>query len=230
MRALERLRQRGAELVYHCPKPQSGGKRADLVLTPLELIERIAAPVPPPRTHRHRYYWVLAPNSPLRAVVTAMAQAAPARIALGQRGSAEDGTSEGAPGLVLPGNAFGGGVAAQIAQTPAAEPPRRFPAHYLWAVLIARIYEVFPLVCPRCGGNMRLIAFITEGVQIRRILEHIGVDALAPRIAPARGPPLWDACDAQGADGAGQGGRIEPGWGESAQTAPDDVFDQRTDW
>ena len=29
--ALERLRQRGAELVYHCPKPQSGGKRGDLV-------------------------------------------------------------------------------------------------------------------------------------------------------------------------------------------------------
>ena len=26
--ALERLRQRGAELVYHCPKPQSGGKQA----------------------------------------------------------------------------------------------------------------------------------------------------------------------------------------------------------
>ena len=48
--ALERLRQRGAELVYHCPKPQSGGKQADLVLSPLELIER----VPPVwRQHAH---------------------------------------------------------------------------------------------------------------------------------------------------------------------------------
>jgi hypothetical protein len=27
--------------------------------------------------------------------------------------------------------------------------PKR-PAHYLWAVLIARIYEVFPLLCPIC--------------------------------------------------------------------------------
>jgi hypothetical protein len=27
--------------------------------------------------------------------------------------------------------------------------PKR-PAHYLWAVLIARIYEVFPLLCPLC--------------------------------------------------------------------------------
>ncbi len=99
-------------------------------------------------------------------------------------------------------------------------------------MLIARIYEVFPLVCPMCGGNMRLIAFITEGVQIRRILEHIGVDTQAPRIAPARGPPLWDDCDAQGTDAAGleAGDRIEPDWGESAQTAPDDRLDQRTGW
>ncbi len=85
--ALERLRQRGAELVYHCPKPQSGGKQADLVLSPLELIERIAALVPPPRTHRHRYYGVLAPNAPLRAVVTAMAQAGPAKGGVGQSGT-----------------------------------------------------------------------------------------------------------------------------------------------
>ena len=58
--AMDRLRQRGADLVYHCPKPQTGGKQADLVLTPLELIDRIAALVPPPRTHRHRYFGVLA--------------------------------------------------------------------------------------------------------------------------------------------------------------------------
>jgi len=34
-------------------------------------------------------------------------------------------------------------------------PPKRSPAHYLWAALIARIYEVFPLLCPMCGGQMR---------------------------------------------------------------------------
>jgi hypothetical protein len=37
---------------------------------------------------------------------------------------------------------------------------------------------------------MRLIAFIIEGSQIKKILEHIGVDSQAPRIASARGPPL----------------------------------------
>ena len=69
---------------------------------------------------------------------------------------------------------------------------KRSPAHYLWAVLIARTYEVFPLLCPLSGGQMRLIAFVTEGTQIGKILDHIGVDSEPPHIAPARGPPLWD--------------------------------------
>ena len=30
--------------------------------------------------------------------------------------------------------------------------------------------------------------------------------------------------------GAGQWSRLEPGWGEAAQMAPDDALDQRTDW
>ncbi len=36
-----------------------------------------------------------------------------------------------------------------------AKPKPRSAAHYLWAALIARIYEVFPLICPHCGGPMR---------------------------------------------------------------------------
>ena len=57
--------------------------------------------------------------------------------------------------------------------------PKR-AAHYLWAVLIARIYEVFPLVCPMCGGQMRIIAFITHSAEIRHILNHIGVESAPP--------------------------------------------------
>ena len=74
-------------------------------------------------------------------------------------------------------NAVGAG-----AQLPQPEPvqPERSPAHYLWAVLSARIYEVFPLVCPLCGGPMRLIAFISQGAQVGKILDHIGVDSQPP--------------------------------------------------
>ena len=47
--------------------------------------ERIAA-LARRRTHRHRYFGVLAPNSPLRAAVTAMALLATAQPATGQAG------------------------------------------------------------------------------------------------------------------------------------------------
>ena len=70
---------------------------------------------------------------------------------------------------------------------------------------------------------MRLIAFITQGTQVSKILDHIGVDSLPPRIAPTRGPPLWNDCDAQVGDGV----QIEPDWDLAAQPAPDDEVDQR---
>lgn len=70
-----------------------------------------------------------------------------------------------------------------------AEPPK-CAAHYLWAVLIARIYEVFPLVCPICGGPMRILAFIIHSAGIGHILDHIGVESEPPHITPARWPPL----------------------------------------
>ena len=73
-----------------------------------------------------------------------------------------------------------------------------------------RIYEVFPPICPNCGGQMRIIAFITFSADIHRILEHIGVEPQAPRITPALGPPLWDDAVGRrwcaGVAGAGRGG------------------------
>jgi hypothetical protein len=69
-------------------------------------------------------------------------------------------------------------------------PTKSSAAHYLWAVLIARIY-VFPLLCPMCGGQMRIITFIRHSADIRQMLDHIGVQAEPPCIFPARGPPLW---------------------------------------
>jgi hypothetical protein len=92
---------------------------------------------------------------------------------------------------------------------------------------IARIYEVLPLICPLCGGPMRIIAFITDRAEVRKILNHIGAESEPPRITPARGPPLWEDWDALVDDGE-QG---EPqDWEMSAQVAPDDAGDQRVSW
>ena len=96
--------------------------------------------MPPPRTHRHRYFGVLAPNSPHRVAVTALATPAqPDKQVVVQAEPAA--TGEGALGVAPLGHA--------ISPTPEPAPPKRSPAHYLWAVLIARIYEVFRC-CARC--------------------------------------------------------------------------------
>lgn len=44
-----------------------------------------------------------------------------------------------------------------------------------WARLIQKIYEVDPLVCPKCQGEMRIIAFIEDATLIQVILKHLGL-------------------------------------------------------
>jgi hypothetical protein len=131
-------------------------------------------------------------------------------------------TGEGAPGVVPLGSAL------PTQPEPANPvPPKRPPAHYLWAVLIARIYEVFPLLCPNCGEQMRLIAFIIHSADIRHIPDHTGVDSQPPHISPARGPPLWeDGGDAQMDDEV----QSEPDWDLAAQPAPDFDADRQVNW
>lgn len=74
--ALDRLHELDPErLLYKSTKPGPGGT-GSLLLTPLELLDRLATLVPPPRIHRHRYFGVLAPNSPLRTAVTTLAPGA----------------------------------------------------------------------------------------------------------------------------------------------------------
>jgi len=64
-------------------------------------------------------------------------------------------------------------------------PPERAALRRRWANLIRRVYEVDPLVCPRCGGEMRVVGFITEPSLIKRILDH-----LRKRDKVSRPPPL----------------------------------------
>src|SRR3989442_14836082 len=63
-----------------------------------------------------------------------------------------------------------------------AELAHRRTARSAWALLLARIYEVFPLVCPTCGGAMRILAFITDAPTVRAILAHLGEPTAPPPI------------------------------------------------
>ena len=43
-----------------------------------------------------------------------------------------------------------------------------------WARLLAKVYEVDPFVCPRCGSEMKVIAVIQDAEEIKKILAHPG--------------------------------------------------------
>ncbi len=68
---------------------------------------------------------------------------------------------------------------------------------------MARVGEEFPVACPGCGGDIRLIAFITDPGPIRKILPHLGEPLEPTPVSPARGPPtdweelvqIHDECD-----------------------------------
>ena len=74
--ALDRLREIDPDHLLYASTKQGPGGNGPQLLTPLELLDRLAALVPPPRIHRHRYFGVLAPNSALRTAVTALAPGA----------------------------------------------------------------------------------------------------------------------------------------------------------
>jgi hypothetical protein len=50
--------------------------------------------------------------------------------------------------------------------------------------LLARIYEVFPMLCPGCRAEMHVLAFITAAEPVDAILRHLGLPATPPPSHP----------------------------------------------
>lgn len=53
-----------------------------------------------------------------------------------------------------------------------------------WAILIQKVYEIDPLICPKCQGKMRVISVIEEDAVIEKILRHRGEWADNTRAPP----------------------------------------------
>ncbi len=80
------------------------------------------------------------------------------------------------------------------------EPPRkrRSPS---WGRLIAKVYQVDPLACARCGRRMSMIAFVTDHAAIGKILDHLGLTSPEAEKPP---PPVSEVLRvAQQGDGWG---------------------------
>lgn len=118
-----------------------------LVFTPLELVERLVALIPRPRSHLTRYHGVFAPHHALRSSIVPQSP-----------GETVDVEAEQKPGC-------GHGKA--------------------WAQLMARVFEIDVLECPRCHSRMQQLQFVTKPDEIRERLEAVGYPGDSP--APSAG-------------------------------------------
>lgn len=49
-----------------------------------------------------------------------------------------------------------------------------------------RVFEIDVLVCPHCEGQREVIAFLTDSLVVRKILDHLGLDSEPLIQAPPR--------------------------------------------
>jgi len=145
--SLERLAQdANGDLVYTFTHPWSDGTTG-IRLSPMELLEKLAALVPLPRMHLVRYGGCLAPHSSLRGAIIPTPR---------QQGVEDEETDTASP-------------------------------RWSWARLLKRVFALDMARCPCCQqGTLRIIAAITHGKVIRKILQHLKLAVDPPPIAPAR--------------------------------------------
>ena len=169
--ALSRLRDAGdGRIILTLKRPRRDGT-TELAFTPRELLRRLAAQVAPPRAHLVRFHGVFGPAAKDRSKVVPRS---PPRVVKCQELRA--------PPKVPT-------VAERYSDELEKDPhsPRRLD----WASLLKRTWDLDVLQCP-CGGRRRVMAFVTDKDEARKILQRLGLPATGPPLAPAR-PPKWQA-------------------------------------
>lgn len=157
--SLDRLRvDDHAQAIAYAARSKLGlqARTAATPVGPTEFLARVVMHIPEPRRHVIRYYGAY--SSVVRA-----------------RRRREATVTAGAP-------------RGEASAAPVPDPPtdrKLRVSRRRRAALIRRIYEVDPLVCPRCAGPMRIISFITEPEVIHRILTHLATKAAAERSPPS---------------------------------------------
>jgi len=130
-----------------------------IVMTPLELLQRLAALVPRPRLNLTRFHGVLAPNAKWRSqVVPDLCSETEEGI---EPSSSEDESfdNQGKKG-------------------------RKY--YISWSRLLRRVFNLDMECCPNCGGRVKVVAAIEEPGAIKKILTHLGLSPHPPPRSPAR--------------------------------------------
>jgi hypothetical protein len=53
------------------------------------------------------------------------------------------------------------------------------------AAMIRKVYEIDPMICPKCGGLMKVVAFITDYRAVDRIIDHLKLTFVAEKPPPS---------------------------------------------
>jgi len=69
-----------------------------------------------------------------------------------------------------------------------------------WAEMIRKVYEVDPLICPRCGGRMKVVSFLTEYAVVDRIIRHLELTFAAEKPPPSH---VFEQVALMAAEGSG---------------------------
>ena len=173
---LSRLPDGRVKLVLR--KPYYSGQTA-IVFEPVDFLRRLAAIIPPPRQNLVRYHGIFAPNAKGRRAVARLAESIRA-------------TPSAAP---MPPTDLQGepGALGEAALSPDDEPSPRY--RRLWAALLRRTFAIDATRCPRCDGQLHLLAVIKDPTVINKILAHLALPTEIPTPAPARPPPQPGLCD-----------------------------------
>jgi Putative transposase len=164
--ALERLTESAhGQLLFELAHPRADGT-THLLLDPLELIEKIALLIPPPRFQTLRFHGVLGPRAAGRSAVI------PRRHDAVDEGPAA-GRSEGTGPRAEPSP---GSLGSQSGRS-------------MWAALLKRVFALDVFRCPRCGGRRRIVGLHTGGESLRVLLERLGFVIASPSGKPSRSPP-----------------------------------------
>ena len=59
-----------------------------------------------------------------------------------------------------------------------------------WAKMIQKVYEIDPLLCPFCGGEVKILSFIIKPKTIKKILDAMDLPSQKPEPL-AHSPPLF---------------------------------------
>ncbi len=156
------------------PWPTTG--ETDVAFEPTEFLRKLAALMPPPRSHHVRYFGVFAARSGVHHQVRALVPPPPSAASCLQ---GEPGTHRADPHAP-------GGPGPEDDRTDPDESKRRRIA---WAKLLSRVFGIDVETCPRCAGPMKILAFVTEPRSLSRLLTHAGLPTDIPPIASARAPP-----------------------------------------